>query len=112
MAESLSRLRNPRRPEPKGEAEHAESVGEHEATGDHMHDAAEAMHKAEPGSKHMVMSHDGYGMKSHSVDEQGNHEEHDEDEAHDHVKRFMGTDEGEEDDNGDEQESEENQSIY
>ena len=47
-----------------------------------MHMAAEAMHAAEPGSKHMIVSHDGYGMKSHGIDEQGKHEP--EMGAHDH----------------------------
>jgi len=111
MAESLSRLRNPRaesRPEPKVEPKGAKEPAEE--SGDHMHAAAESMHKAEPGSKHMIMSHDGYGMKSHSIDEQGKHEgPHEDEEAHAHMQRFMG---GEEQQHDGGMEPEENQSLY
>lgn len=53
------------------------------AEGDHMHEAAEKMHEAEPESKHMIVSHDGMGgIKSHGIHEDGTHEpEHG---AHDH----------------------------
>ena len=60
----------------------AQPEPEQEGDGDHMHAAAEAMHAAEPGSKHMVISHDGYGMKSHGIHEDGRHEP--EQGAHDH----------------------------
>lgn len=79
--------------------------------GDHMHAAAEAMHKAEPGSKHMIVSHDGYGMKTHSIDEQGKHEgPHEDEEAHAHIQRFMGGEDQQQHDGG--EEPEENQSLY
>jgi hypothetical protein len=100
MAESMSRLSNPRamkmdKPAPKAEKSMAKA--EPKESGDPMHDAAEKMHRAEPGAKHMIASHDGYGLKTHSIDEQGNHEgPHEDDEAHAHMQRFMGTDEGEE----------------
>ncbi len=116
MAESLSRLSNPRRPmmdmKPKMADKEPKGVDEGESTGEPMHDAAEAMHKAEPGSKHMIASHDGYGMKTHSIDEKGQHEgPHEDEEAHAHMHRFMG---GEEEQHKPEDgmEPEENQSLY
>ena len=120
MAESLSRLRNPRtesRQEPEmKKPEHVESGEEPE--GDHMHVAAEALHKAEPGSKHMIISHDGYGMRSHGIHEDGRHEP--EEGAHDHenieeLKQHMGKFFDEEENEGKEdggEEPEENQSLY
>lgn len=117
MAESMSRLSNPRRPtmdtKPKMSEKAPAGVDEGESTeqpeGDHMHMAAEAMHAAEPGSKHMIASHDGYAMKTHSIDEQGMHEgPHEDEEAHAHMQRFMGAEPKQ--DGG--EEPEENQSIY
>jgi len=91
-----------------------------EGEGDHMHMAAEAMHAAEPGSKHMIVSHDGYGMKSHGIHEDGRHEP--EQGAHDHenieeLKSHMGKFFNEEEQEGkpkheDGEEPEENQSLY
>lgn len=88
--------------------------------GDHMHMAAEAMHTAEPASKHMIVSHDGWGMKSHGIDEMGKHEP--EQGAHDHenieeLKSHMGKFFNEEEQegkpmHGDGEEPEENQSLY
>ena len=91
---------------------------EDEGGGDHMHMAAEAMHAAEPESKHMIVSHDGYGMKSHGIDEQGKHEP--EQGAHDHenieeLKSHLGkffNEEEQEPKHGDGEEPEENQSLY
>lgn len=120
MAESLSRLHNPRRPEPM-EAKKAPAnvdTGE-QPEGDHMHAAAEAMHKAEPGSKHMVVSHDGYGMKSHGIHEDGKHEP--EEGSHDHenlealkshMAQFFDEEENEGKDGNGEEEPEEEQSLY
>lgn len=85
-----------------------EGMKTEEKTGDHMHQAAESMHKAEPHAKHMIMSDDGMSKKSHSIDEQGQHEEHEDGDADLHVKRFMGTDEGTEDEHGGGEEPEEN----
>ena len=82
MAESMSRLSNPRRPAPEAAKPHAPAEAVEQPEGDHMHAAAEALHAAEPGSKHMVISHDGYGMKSHGIKEDGTHEP--EQGAHDH----------------------------
>ena len=115
MAESMSRLSNPRRPtmdsKPKM-AEEPKGVDEGESSGDHMHDAAEMMHKAEPGSKHIIASHDGYGLKTHSIDEQGKHEgPHEDEEAHAHMQRFMGGEQEQTQHDGGE-EPEENQSLY
>ena len=119
MAESLSRLRNSRRPEPMEEKKAPEHVDTGEQPeGDHMHAAAESLHAAEPGSKHMVVSHDGYGMKSHGIDEQGKHEP--EQGAHDHenieelkahMGKFFNEEEQEPKDDGGE-EPEEDQSLY
>lgn len=121
MAEALSRLHNPRRPEPKEFAAGKEAEGEHEAESrDPMHDAAEAMHKADPGSKHMIVSHDGYTAKSHGIHEDGTHEpaegahDHENMEAlKSHMTKFFNEEEneGKQDDDG-EEEPEENQSLY
>jgi hypothetical protein len=116
MAEAMSRLSNPRRPtmdsKPKKEEKAPEGVDEGEASGDPMHDAAEKMHKAEPGSKHMIASHDGYGLKTHSIDEKGEHEgPHEDEEAHAHMQRFMGG-EQEQPQHASGMEPEENQSLY
>lgn len=81
MAESLSRLHNPRRPEPSME-EPPKNPEEEQSDGDHMRSAAESLHSAEPGSKHMVISHDGYSYRSHGIHEDGRHEP--EEGAHDH----------------------------
>ena len=120
MAEALSRLRNPRtesRPEPRREEKRPEHVETGEEDGDHMHAAAEALHKAEPHSKHMIVSHDGYGMKSHGIHEDGKHEP--EQGAHDHenieeLKSHMGKffDEEEQEPKESGMEPEENQSLY
>ena len=124
MAEAMSRLSNPRRPSAMpAEPAKVDDGGQHsegEAEGDHMHAAAEAMHAAEPGSKHMIVSHDGYGMKSHGIDEQGKHEP--EQGAHDHenieeLKSHLGKFFNEEEQEGKPEhdggeEPEENQSLY
>ena len=121
MAESLSRLRNPRsepRPEPKMATQTPPHVDEGaKPEGDHMHAAAESLHEADPSSKHMIISHDGYGVKSHGIDEQGKHEP--EQGAHDHenieaLKQHMGQffDEEEHEPSESGEEPEENQSLY
>ena len=124
MAEAMSRLQNPRRPmmaeKTPAKVDDGTQHSEGEAEGDHMHAAAEAMHAAEPGSKHMIISHDGMGMQSHGIDEQGKHEP--EQGAHDHenieelkshLGKFFNEEEQEpktEHDSG--MEPEENQSLY
>ncbi len=116
MAEAMSRLQNPRRP--SAEPKTAEKAPAHVDTGaqpegDHMHAAAESMHAAEPGSKHMIASHDGYGLKTHSIDEQGQHEgPHEDDEAQAHMQRFMGGEEEQPQKTDSGMEPEENQSLY
>ena len=120
MAESLSRLRNPRaeeKTEPAAEEKPPAKV-DSGVDGDHHHAAAEALHAAEPGSKHMVVSHDGYSYRSHGIHEDGRHEP--EQGAHDHenieaLKDHMGKffdEEEEEPKNDSGMEPEENQSIY
>lgn len=119
MAESLSRLHNPRRPAPMEEKKAPANVDTGEQPeGDHMHAAAEAMHAAEPGSKHMIISHDGYGMKSHGIHEDGTHEpaegahDHENMEAlKSHMNQFFNEEENEGKDDGGE-EPEEDQSLY
>lgn len=106
---SMSRL--PREPKGMSGSGH-EGMKTEEKVGDHMHAAAESMHKAEPHSKHMIMSHDGMGMKSHSIDEQGQHEEHEDGDADEHVKRFMGADEGTEEHDGGEEPEENSGNLY
>jgi hypothetical protein len=95
----------------------AQPEPEQDAGGDHMHMAAEAMHAAEPASKHMIVSHDGYGMKSHGIDEQGNHKETEEhnsaEEADEAMHKFFGEEANEpQHQHGDGEEPEENQSLY
>lgn len=117
MAEALSRLRNPRT-EPRPEAKPTEKAPSAVDTGEdeHMHEAAEHLHEAEPGSKHMIVSHDGLGMRSHGIHEDGRHEP--EQGAHDHenleeLKSHMGKFFDEEEKEGEDgEEPEENQSIY
>ena len=104
---SMSRL--PREPKPMS-GSGKEGMKTEEKVGDHMHQAAESMHKAEPHAKHMIVSDDGMSKKSHSVDEQGQHEEHEDGDADEHVKRFMGTDEGTED--GGEEPEENSGNLY
>lgn len=105
-----------RMPAPAAAEEHKEG-GEQpepqEGEGDHMHMAAEAMHAAEPTSKHMIVSHDGYGMKTHSIDEMGKHEgPHEDEEAHAHMQRFMGGEQAKPMEHGSGEQPEENQSLY
>jgi len=72
--QAMSRLRNPRteeKPAPKGVDDGKMEEDEQGEPG--AHEALESMHEAEPGAKHMVVSHDGYGMTSHGVDENGEH---------------------------------------
>jgi hypothetical protein len=116
MAEAMSRLQNPRRPSMESKPPAHVDTGDSE--GDHMHAAAESLHAAEPGSKHVIVSHDGLGMKSHGIDEQGNHDP--EQGAHDHenieelkshLGKFFNEEEEEGKDEGGE-EPEENQSLY
>lgn len=84
-----------------------------DGAGGHMHEAAEKMHEAEPHAKHMLISHDGFAAKSHSIDEEGKHEEHDdEDDVSNHIKHFMGADEGEEDHDGGEEPEETDGNLY
>src|SRR5487761_2488573 len=77
--QSLSRLRNPRT-EPRAMKGVDPGAGKQEEQGEPgAHDALQAMHDHEPGSKHVVVSHDGYGMTSHGINEDGEH-----DGPHDH----------------------------
>ena len=119
MPKSLSRLGSRRgepAPEPAKAPAHVDTGEQPE--GDHMHSAAEAMHAAEPGSKHMIVSHDGYGMKSHGIHDDGRHEP--ERGAHDHdnieeLKSHLGKFFNEEEAEGDHKDGmrpEENQSLY
>ena len=120
MAEAMSRLRNPRTEGRMEEKPPAHVDTGEQPEGDHMHAAAEAMHAAEPGSKHMIVSHDGLGMRSHGIHEDGRHEP--EQGAHDHenieeLKSHLGKFFNEEEQegkpkNGDGGEPEENQSLY
>lgn len=120
MAEmqSLSRLRNPRteaKPEPKGVDSGAGEENEQGEPG--AHEALESMHEAEPGSKHAVVSHDGYGMTSHTVDENGEHSgPHDHaniEELKQHLGKFFNEEEGEKDhDGGGEEPIENSGSLY
>jgi len=116
MPKSLSRLGSRREAEPEKKSPAHVDTGE-QSEGDHMHSAAEAMHAAEPGSKHMVVSHDGYSYRSHGIHEDGEHEP--EEGAHDHenleaLKDHMGKffDEEEQEPKEGGEEPEENQSLY
>lgn len=113
MAEALSRLHNPRRPEPM-EARQPARVDTGESS--HHQSAAETMHEAEPDSKHMIVSHDGMSMKSHGIDENGTHHgphDHENMEAlKSHMAKFFNEEEQEGKGNEDGEEPEEDQSIY
>jgi hypothetical protein len=106
---SLSRLRNRNDAEsgakaaaPKGvdEGNEAEEEGEGGA-----HEALEKMHEEEPESKHAIVSHDGYGMTSHHIDENGEHSgPHDHEnieELKSHLGKFFNEEEGEGKEKGD-----------
>jgi len=117
--QSLSRLRNPRtesKPEPvKGADNAGENDGDESEGG--PHEALETMHEHEPGSKHAMVSHDGYGMTSHTVDEDGNHEgPHDHaniEELKGHLGKFFNEEEGEgHEDGGHEDNLEDSGSLY
>jgi hypothetical protein len=118
MAKSLSRLRNPRRPEPEAPKAPANVETGEQPEGDHMHAAAEALHAAEPGSKHMIVSHDGYAYKSHGIKEDGTHDpeqgSHDAEniaELKPRLDKFF-DEEAREGKNDSGEEPEENQSLY
>src|ERR1700753_3148902 len=61
--------------------EHGKVSGEPEHGGeaDHLSQAVQSAHEADPASKHMIVSHDGFGIKSHGIHETGEH-----DGPHDH----------------------------
>jgi hypothetical protein len=75
---------------------------------DGPHGALEAMHENEPGSKHVVVSHDGYGMTSHGIDEGGEHSgPHDHanlEELKSHLGKFFDEEEHEDGHDGEEDE--------
>jgi len=118
MPKSLSRLgsrRGESAPEAAKAPAHVETGEQPE--GDHMHAAAESLHAADPGSKHMVVSHDGYAYKSQGIKEDGSHEpqegahDHDNIEAlKDHMNQFFDEEAQEPSEKG--EEPEENQSLY
>lgn len=72
MAEREMALSRLRRTEPREIKGVDTGEGKEEGEGG-PHEALEAMHEHEPGSKHVVVSHDGYGMTSHGIDENGEH---------------------------------------
>jgi len=125
MAESLSRLggRGRSMEPPKAatkEPKNVDDAGEN-PEGDEAghHAAAESLHASDPGSKHMIVSHDGYSYKSHGIHEDGKHEPeqgtHDHEnieELKSHLGKFFNEEEGEgkHEDGG--MEPEENQSLY
>jgi hypothetical protein len=118
MPKSLSRLgsrRGEAAPEAAKAPAHVESGEQPE--GDHMHAAAESLHAADPSSKHMVVSHDGYAYKSHGIREDGTHDP--EQGAHDaqnieelkpRLMKFFDEEAQEPSEKG--EEPEENQSLY
>ena len=103
---------------PDEREENGEQPEPQEGEGDHMHVAAEALHAAEPESKHMIVSHDGYSYRSHGIHEDGRHEP--EQGAHDHenieeLKSHLGKFFDEEEHEGeheDGEEPEESTSLY
>jgi len=120
--QALSRLRNPRTEEKpkaiKGVDSGDGKQEENEQGEPGAHEALESMHEAEPGSKHAVVSHDGYGMTSHTIDEDGNHEgPHDHaniEELKSHLGKFFNEEEGEghEDGDGGEDHLEDSGNLY
>ena len=68
--------------------------GEREEHPDHLHMLAHLGHKVTDGDKHHVVHHDGIAAHSHSIDEQGNHEDHGESNSAEDAKgaldKFLG----------------------
>ena len=61
----------------------------------HLAAMAHVGHKITGGDKHHVVHHDGMSAHSHSVDEQGQHTDHGEEDAHGALKTFLGEEDGE-----------------
>lgn len=61
---------------------------------DHLHAAAHVAHKMSGGDKHHIVHHDGMVSHSHSIGEDGQHEDHGEhnsaDEARSALDKFLG----------------------
>lgn len=70
--------------------------GEHHP--DHLHAGAAVLHKMSGGDKHHIVHHDGMSAHSHSIHEDGTHEDHGEhnspEEAHGALDKFMGDEQG------------------
>lgn len=77
--------------------------GEHHP--DHLHMLAHLGHKVTGGDKHHIVHHDGMAAHSHSIGEDGQHEDHGEEDAHGALSKFMGEEQQEPQQQG-EQESE------
>lgn len=81
---------------------HTEGAGgEHEEHEDLGHALTHMAHEQEPDGKHMHIHHDGFESHSHSIDEHGEHDgTHTHDDAEDlkeHVGKFAGEEQGEND---------------
>ena len=62
----------------------------------HLAALAHMGHKATDGDKHHVVHHDGMSAHSHSVHEDGQHEDHGEEDAHGALDKFLGEEGGQE----------------
>lgn len=62
----------------------------------HMAAMAHVGHKITGGDKHHVVHHDGMSAHSHSIHEDGQHEDHGEDDAHGALDKFLGEEGGQE----------------
>jgi hypothetical protein len=60
----------------------------------HMAAMAHVGHKITGGDKHHVVHHDGMSAHSHSVHEDGQHEDHGEEDAHGALDKFLGEEGG------------------
>jgi hypothetical protein len=60
----------------------------------HLAALAHMGHKATGGDKHHVVHHDGMSAHSHSVHEDGQHEDHGEDDAQGALSKFLGEEDG------------------
>jgi|HubBroStandDraft_1064217.scaffolds.fasta_scaffold12576_4 hypothetical protein len=101
--QAMSRLRNPRTEhaaeKPIKGVDDGKADGDNRMSEDGAHEALDLMHGSDPGSRHVVVSHDGYGMTSHGINEDGEHDgPHDHaniEELKSHLGKFFNEEEGE-----------------
>jgi hypothetical protein len=85
---------------------HTESGGAKEEHPTHLAALAHLGHKITGGDKHHIVHHDGMAAHSHSIHEDGQHEDHGEEDPKDALMKFLGEEGGEEQDHEPMQEDE------